>query len=45
MLYKVIKRLIKRGQTDGLLEKIDIFFAADKLSTTEYEELAAMLTK
>lgn len=43
MLYRTLKRMIERGQTDGLEEKIDIFFAAGKLTESEYEELVAML--
>lgn len=36
-------RLIERGMTEGLEEKIDIFFAAGKLTETEYNTLIAML--
>lgn len=43
MLYRTLKRMIERGQTDGLEEKIDIFFAAGKLTETEYTELMGML--
>ena len=43
MLYCTLKRLIEKGQTEGLAEKIDIFFAADKLTEAEYNELTAML--
>lgn len=43
MLYRTLKCMIERGQTTGLEEKIDIFFAAGKLSKSEYEELTAML--
>ena len=43
MLYRVIKRMIEKGQTDGLAEKIDVFFATGKLSEAEYNELTAML--
>jgi hypothetical protein len=43
MLYRTIKRMIERGQTEGLEEKIDIFFAAGKLTETEYNDLIAML--
>ena len=43
MLYRTLKRMIERGQTNGLEEKIDIFFAAGKLTGSEYEELIAML--
>ncbi len=43
MLYRTLKRLIEKGQTEGLAEKIDIFFAADKLTEAEYNELAELL--
>lgn len=43
MLYRTLKRMIERGQTDGLEEKIDIFFAAGKLTEAEYTELIGML--
>lgn len=44
MLYRTIKRMIERGQVEGLEEKIDIFFAAGKLTEAEYTELVAMLS-
>ena len=43
MLYRTLKRLIEKGQTEGLAEKIDIFFAADKLTEAEYNELTELL--
>lgn len=43
VLYRTLKRLIERGQTDGLEEKLDIFFAAGKLTEEEYQELLDML--
>ena len=43
MLYRTLKRMIERGQTSGMAEKLDIFFAADKLTEAEYIELVAML--
>ena len=43
MLYRTLKRMIERGQTDGLEDKLDIFFAAGKLTETEYNELLGML--
>ena len=43
MLYKTIKRMIERGQTEGMAEKLDIFFAAGKLTLEEYQELTGML--
>ena len=45
MLYRTLKRMIERGNTAGMAEKLDIFFAADKLTETEYQELTAMLEK
>lgn len=43
MLYRTLKRMIERGQTDGIEDKIDIFFAAGKLTETEYNELVKLL--
>lgn len=43
MLYRTLKRMIERGQTEGMEEKLDIFFAAGKLTEEEYNELLAML--
>ncbi len=43
MLFRTLKNLIEKGRTDGLAEKIDIFYAAGKLTETEYTELVAML--
>ena len=43
MLYRILKRMIERGQIDGMEEKLDIFFAANKLTEEEYTELIAML--
>lgn len=43
MLYRTLKRMIERGQTEGLEAKIDIFFAAGKLNEDEYGELIAAL--
>lgn len=43
MLYRTLKRMIERGQTAGLEEKMDIFFAAGKLTETEYNDLLALL--
>lgn len=43
MLYRTLKRMIEKGQTSGLEEKLDIFFAANKLTEKEYTELVGML--
>lgn len=44
MLFRTLKALITKGKTDGLSEKIDIFFVAGKLTESEYNELNEMLT-
>lgn len=43
MLYRTLKRMIERGQTAGMEEKLDIFFAADKLTEAQYAELLGMI--
>lgn len=43
MLYRTLKRMIERGQIEGIEEKLDIFFAADKLTEEEYQALISML--
>ena len=43
MLYRTLKRMIERGQVENFEEKIDIFFAAGKLSESEYNELMKLL--
>lgn len=43
MLYRTLRRMIQRGQTAGMEEKLDVFYAADKLTGDEYAELTAML--
>lgn len=43
MLYRTLTRMIERGNTAGLEEKIDIFFAVGKLTEAEYTELVKLL--
>ena len=43
MLYRTLKRLIELGRTEGLEEKIDVFYAAGKLTEDEYNELINLL--
>lgn len=43
MLYRTLKRMIERGNTDGMAEKLDIFFAADKITEEQYNELTSLL--
>ena len=34
MLYRTLKRMIEKGNTDGISEKIDIFFAGESVKRT-----------
>ena len=43
MLYHTCKRMIERGMTTGLEIKMDIFYAAGKLTDEEYQELTELL--
>lgn len=43
MLYRTLKRMIERGHVEGMAEKLDIFYAADKITGEQYTELVAML--
>lgn len=43
MLYRTLKRMIERGATVGMEEKLDVFYAAGKISKAEYVELIGML--
>lgn len=45
MLYRTLKRLINLGKTEGLEERIDVFFAAGKLTVDQYNELIEALKK
>ena len=43
MLYRMLKRMIERGQIATMQDKLDIFLAADKITVEEYQELTGML--
>lgn len=43
MLYNVLLRMIDRGATQGLAQKIDVFYAVGKLTDEQYGALCAML--
>lgn len=45
MLYRVLKRMIERGQTEGLMDKLDIFLAADRITREEYLDLLKLLAQ
>ena len=42
-VFNLCKALISRGRTDGLIDKMDAFLAADRLTVDEYNEIVAML--
>ena len=42
MLYRTLKRMIERGNTNGIEKKLDVFYAADKLTEAEYSKLLAL---
>ena len=44
-LYNTCKRMIEHGQTAGMAKKLDIFYAANKLTDEQYAELTEMLTE
>lgn len=43
MLYRMLKRLIELGKVEGLEERIDVFFAAGKITEDQYNELIELL--
>jgi hypothetical protein len=43
MLYRTCKRLIERGQTTGLADKLDVFYAIGRITDAEYKELIELL--
>ena len=43
MLYRMLKRLIELGKTEGLEERIDVFFAAGKITEEQYNDLIELL--
>lgn len=45
MLYRTLKRMIERGQTEGMAEKLDLFYAMGRITETEYKELMELLPK
>lgn len=45
MLYRTLNRMIGLVSPDDLEEKIDVFYAAVKLTDCEYSELIDMLPR
>ena len=45
MLYRTCKRMIERGSIEGMSTKLDVFYAAGKLTDDEYKELTDLLAE
>lgn len=45
MLYRTCKRMIERGSIEGMSTKLDIFYAANKLTDSKYAELTELLAE
>ncbi|MBQ8708531.1 MAG: hypothetical protein IJ523_10630 [Succinivibrionaceae bacterium] len=47
MAYNLMKRIIERGDYDkaAVMDKLDAFLAADRLTTEQYQELVALMNK
>lgn len=45
MTYKLLKRIISRGNYDkeSMMQKLDVFLIADRITTEEYQELVEMM--
>ena len=43
MLYDILVRMINRGATDGLADKIDVFYAVGRITDEQYNTLVGML--
>lgn len=39
----MLRNMILRGQTEGIEHRIDVFYAAGKLTDDEYNELISLL--
>ena len=43
VLYRTLKRMIERGDTEGMETKLDVFYAANKITEEQDIELMNML--
>lgn len=43
MIFQLCKKMIQMNKTEGLLEKIDVFYLANRITREEYEELLGMM--
>ena len=44
-IYRMCKLLIAKGRIEGMQEKLDLFYAHDRLTSEQYEELCLMLAE
>ena len=44
MTYKLVLALIHAGKTDGLADKVDVYYAAGRLTDEQYTDLMARLS-
>ena len=45
VVFNLCKKLIENGKKDGLLDKMDAYLAADRLTVAEYNKLVAMMAE
>ena len=43
VVFELCKKLIEKGRTENLLEKMDVYLACERLTTEEYSILYSML--
>lgn len=45
MTYRLVMALIAAGKTAGLADKVDVFYAAGRLTDAEYTEIMEILSR
>ncbi len=47
MAYNLMKRIIERGDYDkaAVMDKLDAFLAADRITVEQYQELVVLMNK
>ena len=43
MIYQICKKLIQMNRTNGLADKIDVYYLANRITREQYEELIALI--
>ena len=43
MIYQICKKLIQMGKREGLADKIDVYYLANRITREQYEELIALI--